>query len=57
LVRGELLSGSGNLSWDGKWNDGETGKMGAYIVHLEAISEYDGEKYTAKAVVYLGKRL
>jgi hypothetical protein len=57
LVKGELLSGSGELYWDGRWNNGEIGMIGPYIIHLEALSEFEGKKFTAKKVVYLGKKL
>ena len=43
--------------WDGKWEDGKTGRIGPYIIHLEAISESYKKKYEAKTVVILGGKL
>ena len=43
--------------WDGKWEDGKVGRIGPYIIHLEAISESFKKKYEAKTVVVLGGRL
>lgn len=45
------------ITWDGRTKDGTMGRMGIYIVFVEAISETPGFHKTAKQTVVLGKRL
>jgi len=57
LARNELAGNYSSFFWQGDWEDGKSGRIGAYIVHLEAISEPYKEKYEVKKVVVLAGKL
>ena len=57
LVESQTIGPEFSVNWDGTWDDGKTGRIGAYILHLQAVSEPYKVKYEAKTVVYLGGKL
>jgi len=57
LVRNDIVGSSSAFVWDGNWDDGKNGRIGVYIVHLEAISEAFKSRYEARKVVVLAGKL
>lgn len=57
LVENRNIGPEFSVIWNGKWDDGKRGRIGAYIIHLQAISEPYKQKYEAKKVVYIGGKL
>ena len=57
LIKGDLTGANGEIVWDGKGDEGKVGRIGPYIIHLEAISEPAKQTYEAKTVLILGGKL
>lgn len=46
----------GSLTWDGRHDDGITGRIGIYIVHIEAFNSSTGDKKQFKKIAVLAKQ-
>jgi flagellar hook assembly protein FlgD len=46
----------GSLTWDGRHDDGVTGRIGIYIVHIEAFNSSTGDKKQFKKVAVLARQ-
>lgn len=57
LVENRNIGPEFSVTWNGNWEDGKTGRIGAYVIHLQAISEAYKKKYEVKEVVYIGGKL
>jgi hypothetical protein len=57
LADGRRSGSRGDLLWDGKNDDGESLKMGIYIIYMEALDDRRGVVCRRKATVVLAGRL
>ena len=57
LTDGRRSGSQGDLLWDGKNDDGESLKMGIYLIYLEALDDRRGVVCRRKGTVVLGGRL
>lgn len=46
----------GSLTWDGRHDDGVTGRIGIYIIHIEAFNSSTGDKKQFKKVAVLARQ-
>jgi flagellar hook assembly protein FlgD len=47
---------NGSLTWNGRSDDGVTGRIGIYIIHVEAFNSSNGDKKLFKEVAVLARR-
>lgn len=47
---------SGSLKWNGRNNDGVTGRIGIYIIHIEAYNSSNGDKRLFKETAVLARQ-
>ncbi|MCB0400805.1 MAG: lamin tail domain-containing protein [Flavobacteriales bacterium] len=55
LVKNELLGTSGTFSWDGTADDNEKGRIGIYIIFVEAFDLQGNTKHFKKTCVLAGR--
>lgn len=55
LVHGEAAGFEGSYIWDGRTDDGQTGRIGIYIILLEAYNSSQGKRLQYKETVVLAR--
>ncbi len=56
LVHGETAGFEGSHIWDGRTDDGQTGRIGIYIILLEAYNSSQGERLQFKETAVLARK-